>query len=272
MILADGAEELGGRVLLESRMPGLGEWKRVADHRTYMIGQKSNVETYLNSRLTADQVLEFGFEHVLLASGAAWRSDGVGRSIIRPLQATEATKLVSADHILKGGTVDGKVVIFDDEHYYMGSVIAEHVRDLGHDVTLVTPSTMVAEWTEMTMEQHRIQQRLLEKGVAVICTHSLSSIGMGEVTLSCEYTGKIQHIAADTVIPITTRRPDSTVYDALMAQSDAFADNGIKSVTRIADCHAPGTIAMAVYAGHQYAQELECEVSEIPFKRENYHP
>lgn len=237
-----------------------------------MISQKSNVETYLNSRLTADQVLEFGYDHVLLATGAAWRSDGIGRSIIHPLSASQRTKLVSADHILKGGTVDGKVVVFDDEHYYMGSIIAERLLDKGHDVTLVTPSTMVAEWTEYTMEQHRIQQRLLEKGVAVICTHSLSSIGEGEITLSCEYTGKEQRIAADTVIPVTTRIPHSEVYDALMAQSDVFADSGIKSVTRIADCYAPGTIAMAVYAGHQYAREFECEVSEIPFKRENYQP
>ena len=270
--LAEASDELGGRVLLESRMPGLGEWKRVADHRTYMIGQKPNVETYLNSRLTAEQVLEFGFEHVLLATGAAWRSDGIGRSIIHPISATENTKLVSADHVLQGGTVDGKVVVFDDEHYYMGSIIAERLCDQGHDVTLVTPSTMVAEWTEYTMEQHRIQQRLLEKGVKVICTHSLSGVGEAEVTLACEYTGKEQRIAADTVIPITTRTPHSEVYDTLMAKSDAFADLGIKSVTRIADCYAPGTIAMAVYAGHQYARELECEVPEIPFKRENYQP
>ena len=237
-----------------------------------MIGQKPNVETYLNSRLTADQVLEFGFEHVLLATGATWRSDGIGRAITHPLRATVNTKLVSADHILKGGTVDWKIVVFDDEHYYMGSIIAERLRDQGHDVTLVTPSTMVAEWTENTMEQHRIQQRLLEKEVKVICTHSLSDIGEGEVSLACEYTGKEQRIAADVVIPVTTRTPHSEVYDRLMAQSDAFADNGIKSVTRIADCYAPGTIAMAVYAGHQYARELECDVAEIPFKRENYQP
>jgi dimethylamine/trimethylamine dehydrogenase len=270
--LAEASGELGGRVLLESRMPGLGEWKRVADHRTYMIGQKPNVETYLNSRLTADQVLEFGFDHVLLATGAAWRSDGIGRSIIHPLHPTAGTKLASADHILKGGTVNGKVVIFDDEHYYMGSVIAERLRDQGHDVTLITPSTMAAEWAGNTLEQPRIQQRLLEKGVEVICTHSIASIGEGEVALACEYTGKRRRIAADTVIPVTTRRPESEVYDALMVQSDAFADNGIKSVTRIADCYAPGTIAMAVYAGHQYARELECKVEDIPFKRENYQP
>jgi len=268
--LAEASNELGGRVLLESRMPGLGEWRRVADYRTYMIGQKPNVETYLNSRLTANQVLEFGFDHVLLATGAAWRSDGIGRSIIHPLRATSATKLISADHILQGGSVDGKIVIFDDEHYYMGSIIAEQLRDVGHDVTLVTPSTMVAEWATNTMEQRRIQQCLLEKGVEVICTNSLRGVGDGEVTLTCEYTGKEQRIAADTVIPVTTRTPDSVVYDGLMLQSDAFADNGIKSLTRIADCLAPGTIAMAVYAGHQYARELECEVAEIPFKRENY--
>jgi len=237
-----------------------------------MVGQKPNVETYLNSRLTADQVLEFGFDHVLLSTGASWRSDGIGRSIIHPLQPTTGTALVSADHILKGEMVDGKIVIFDDEHYYMGSIIAERLRDLGHEVTLVTPSTMVAEWTEYTMEQHRIQQRLLEKGVEVICTHSIAGIGEGEITLACEYTGKERRIAADTVIPVTTRSTRNEVYDALMARSDAFADTGVKSVTRIADCYAPGTIAMAVYAGHQYAQELECEVANIPFKRENYQP
>lgn len=270
--LAEASSELGGRVLLESRMPGLSEWKRVADHRTYMIGQKPNVETFINSRLEASEVLEFGFDHVLLATGASWRADGVGRTLFHPLSSSQNTKLVSADHILEGGNVVGKVVVFDDEHYYIGSVIAEQLRNLGHAVTLVTTSSMVAEWTEKTLEQRRIQQRLLEKGVEIICTHSLTTIGNGEVTLACEYTGSTRRIAADTVIPVTTRIPNTEVYDALMERSEEFADHGIKSVTRIADCNAPGTIAMAVYAGHQYAQELECVIPKIPFKRENYMP
>ncbi|MEO1919235.1 MAG: FAD-dependent oxidoreductase, partial [Paracoccaceae bacterium] len=266
--LAEAYTELGGRVLLESRMPGLAEWKRVADHRTYMIGQAANVETFVDSRLDAEQVLEFGFDHVLLATGASWRADGVGRSIVHPLVETATTKLVSADHILRGGAVTGRVVVFDDEHYYMGSVIAERLRDQGHEVTLVTPSTMAAEWSENTMEQHRIQQRLLQKGVDMICTHSIVKLDEGSVSLACEYTGFQRRIAADTVIPVTMRIPDTSVHQALMAHSDAFADNGILSVSRIADCHAPGTIAMAVYAGHQYARELDTEVPDIPFIRE----
>ena len=261
-----------GRVLLESRMPGLGEWKRVADYRTYLISQKSNVETFVNSCLDASEVLEFGFEHVLLATGSMWRSDGIGRSIFHPLKSTHDTKLISADHILYGQNVKGTVVVFDDEHYYMGSVIAEQLRDQGHDVTLVTTSSMVAEWTEKTLEQRRIQKRLLEKSVKIICSHTLSEIGDGEVTLSCTYTGDTRTITADTVIPISTRTPNTNVYDALIKRTVEFEDFGVKSVTHIGDCKAPGTIAMAVYAGHQYARELDTIIPDIPFKRENYQP
>ena len=270
--LSEASDVLGGRVILESRMPGLGEWKRVADHRTYMLSQKANVESFTNSRLSADEVLEFGADHVVLATGATWRSDGLGRSIIHPLTETAGTKLVSADHILGGGQMQGKVVVFDDEHYYLGSVIAEKLREQGHEVTLVTPSTMVSEWSNNTMEQHRIQKGLLEKGVEVICTHTLESIGDGEVSLSCIYTGATRKIAADAVIPVTTRIPKNGLQSRLNFRRAEWLEHGINSVTSIADCLAPGTIAMAVYAGHQYARELEFEASEIPFKRENYQP
>jgi len=44
---------------------------------------------------------------------------------------------------------------------------------------------------------------------------------------------------------------------------------GIKSVTRIGDCLAPGTIAAAVYSGHRHARELDEPVPDgVPFRRE----
>ena len=41
--------------------------------------------------------------------------------------------------------------------------------------------------------------------------------------------------------------------DPGLAEWDAI-DAGIKTVEEIGDGYAPGTIAMAVYAGHQYAR------------------
>ena len=48
--------------------------------RTNPVG---NLEVYLQSRLDADQVLDFGFAHVCLATGSSWRRDGVGRAHLR---------------------------------------------------------------------------------------------------------------------------------------------------------------------------------------------
>src|SRR5205823_719493 len=77
--LAEADEDLGGRVTRESKLPGLAEWARVRDHRLQQIGRLPNVEVYRASRLSADDIREFAFPHVVLATGARWRSDGIGR-------------------------------------------------------------------------------------------------------------------------------------------------------------------------------------------------
>ncbi|NBX09616.1 MAG: FAD-binding protein, partial [Marivivens sp.] len=61
--LAEAGTVLGGRVAKERLLPGLSAWGRVADYREYQISQKPNVETYFDSALDADSILEFGFEN-----------------------------------------------------------------------------------------------------------------------------------------------------------------------------------------------------------------
>ena len=39
---------------------------------------------------------------------------------------------------MDGREPQGPVLVFDDDHYFMGGVIAERLRALGRDVTLVT--------------------------------------------------------------------------------------------------------------------------------------
>ncbi|MDY0021349.1 FAD-dependent oxidoreductase, partial [Arenimonas caeni] len=78
--LAEASKELGGRVSREARLPGLAEWGRVRDWRVGQIRKLPSVQTYLDSTMSAQDVLDFGARHVVLATGCRWRRDGYGRS------------------------------------------------------------------------------------------------------------------------------------------------------------------------------------------------
>ena len=58
--LAESRKELGGRVSREARLPGLAEWARVRDWRLGQIRKLPQVNLYLDSAMSADDVLAFG--------------------------------------------------------------------------------------------------------------------------------------------------------------------------------------------------------------------
>jgi len=103
-------------------LPGLSAWGRVADYRIYQLSRKSNVETYLDSALSAEQILEFGFENVAIATGSSWRRDGVSRQHVTPMPIDQAMPLYTPDDLMAGKIPTGKVIVFDDDHYYLVGV------------------------------------------------------------------------------------------------------------------------------------------------------
>ena len=267
--LAEAGEELGGRVTREARLPGLAEWARVRDYRVGRLSEMVNVEIYPASRLTAANVAEFGAEHVVLATGAKWRRDGMGRQHRKPIPGSEAEHVIAPDRVIDSETVAGPVLVYDDDHYYMGAVLAEKLRRDGCEVCLVTPAADVSHWAHNTMEQARGQTLLLELGVEIITQHALSAIELGEVELACVFTGRRTRRACATVVPVTARIAEDGLYRELMADPAALEAAGIRSVTRIGDCLAPATIAAAVHAGHHYARTLDApEDEDRPFERE----
>jgi hypothetical protein len=56
-------------------------------------------------------------------------------------------------------------------------------------VTLVTPAPLVSYWTQHTVEQERIQRRLMAKGIALFAQYSLASILPARHILSCTVCG-----------------------------------------------------------------------------------
>ena len=138
--LAEATQTLGGHVAAAASLPGLAAWGRVRDYRVSAIQQMPNVELYRDSRLQAAEVLEFAIPHVVAATGSTWRRDGMGRSLRAPLPGWERPRVYTPDDLIAGAEIEGPVVIFDDDHYYMGGCLAEklapgrtdrHVGDAG---------------------------------------------------------------------------------------------------------------------------------------------
>jgi dimethylamine/trimethylamine dehydrogenase len=272
--LAEAGAELGGRVTRESKLPGLAVWARVRDHRIHQLSKLGTVEIYRDSRLTAEQILEFGFERVVLAIGAHWRNDGVGRSHWNPIAGLSGPNALSPDDIMAGRLpAEGPVVVFDDDQYYMGSVIAERLAAAGLAVTLVTTGDVVAGFTSNTLELMPINLQLRKLGIKVITAHDMTGFDGSTVTLASNYGEPDRKVPAKAVVSVTSRLPEEALYHALIADEAALKAAGIESVTRIGDCLAPGLIAHAVYSGHRYARELDVPASDaVPFKRVVYAP
>ena len=268
--LAEGSRELGGRVARECKLPGLSAWGRVRDWRLMQLNKLPKVEIFRESRMDAAAVLEAGASLVALATGSTWRRDGLGRTHHRPLPGLERARVYTPDDIMGGARPEGPVVIFDDDHYYMGGVMAELLRRAGIAVTLVTPESLVSTFTVNTLEQTAIQRRLLELGVTLMTGKTLVSLDRDSAELSCVFTDRAEKISAASVVLVTMQSPDDALYHELAARPDDLQRAGIRKLVRIGDCLAPGTIAAAIYSGHRFARDLDVIAGDtVPFRREN---
>jgi len=273
--LAEAKSTLGGRVAKERLLPNLSAWGRVMDYRLGQIEPMANVSIYRDSPLTADDVMSFGFQHICIATGSVWRRDGTARAHLKPIPISSAMPLYTPDDIMAGDfafdRLSGKhVLIYDDDHYYMGGVMAEFLREKGCEVTLITPANCVSEWTVNTLEQGFIQARLIDKGIALRCANRVNAVGDDHVTLGCVYSGRATELAADAVVMVTARDGDDALWQAVKDRQAEWLDGGIRSVKLIGDAASPAPIAWATYAGHRYAMELDApdHGDEPCFRRE----
>jgi len=155
---------------------------------------------------------------------------------------------------------EGPVIVWDDDHYYMGCVLAELCRNNGLEVTLVTPAPTVSAWTVNTLEALPIAKRIARLGIDLITYASVTGFGDGRVQLVNGLTGAMSELPGAALVTITARLPVEGLFEQLR---DRLEGSGTVSVTRIGDCLAPSTIQQAVYTGHKWARQLDEEPEEL---------
>jgi len=187
------------------------------------------------------------------------------------MEIAEGAEVLSPDDIMTGARPRGqRVVVFDDDHYYMGGIVAELLAGEGLDVTLITPAAHVSQWTTNTLEVARIRKRVIRAGIDVRTNTAVTSVTPDGVRTACVYTGDEGAVNADSVVMVTARLPHDRLYQELLGRKSEWADADLLSVRAIGDAWAPATIAAAVWSGHRYAEELDepQPLGPVPYLRE----
>lgn len=265
--VAEKAARPGGRLVYESRLPGLSAWHRVVDWRIGRLRTMENVDIYLGSDLGPDDVLEFGAEHVVLATGARW-VPWLFSPNEYPLGRLEGPAVLTPSDLAAGAAVTGPVVVFDADNYYLASAVAESLALAGHAVRYVTSAGMASPWTVMTNEIPGIHRALAGRGVPVDTMRTVLAFDGDEVTLGHVFTDDVRRLPCRTLVMVTHREPVAGLHDALAARPDALADAGIRTLVRTGDAEAPGALAHVIHQAHLKARGIAAEPGEILFRRD----
>jgi dimethylamine/trimethylamine dehydrogenase len=265
--VAEAAEDIGGRLRFETRLPGLAAWGRVLDWRRGQLDRLANVTVYRGNRLTPEEILELGNTHVVIATGARW-----ARLLYSPLEipvgTLEGPGVYTPDDIAAGTQLEAPIVVYDFDNYYMGSVLAEHLARSAGPVSYVTPAGHASAWAIMSNEQPQIHRALAAAGVALHTLTRVTAFGHGEVTLANQFTNAATRLPCASLVIVGARFANDALHAALSARTDELAARGIRSVTRIGDALAPGALVHAVYSGHRYAEELDADPASLLYRRD----
>jgi dimethylamine/trimethylamine dehydrogenase len=242
----------------------LSAWRRVLDYRLGRLQTSPKVDLFLESDLTADDILEFGCQHVVTATGSSWTRE-IYTAMEVPVGRIDGPNVFTPSDLAAGRVPQGPTLVFDFDNYYMGGVVAEHLAEAGNTVSYVTPAGHASAWTIMTNELPRVHQALSRRGVGVTTLSRVIGFDGEHATLAQLFTAEESRIACRNLVIVGLRRPEDALYHALMARQNAFGAAGIKSVQRVGDALAPGAIVHAVHAGHRYARALDEPRSEEPY-------
>jgi dimethylamine/trimethylamine dehydrogenase len=265
--LAEAADNFGGRLRFETTLPGLATWGRVLDWRMGQLQKLSNVTLYAGNQLSVDDILELEHQRVVIASGARW-TRMLYSPLELPVEDLEHPHVYTPDDVAAGAYLEGPVVVFDYDNYYMGSAIAEHLTRSADDVTYVTPAGHVSAWAIMTNEQPQVHRALAKAGVRA---HTLSRVvrfEMGEVTIANLFTAEERRLPCRSLVIVGARVVRDDLYQSLMRRQTELEPAGILSVARVGDALAPGAIVHAVYSGHRYARELDTPAENHLYRRD----
>ena len=248
--LAEASHQLGGQFRLAGMQPRRAQ---ILDLIDWYEGQleKHQVTVALNTPMEADEVKAAEADVVILATGSLPAETGFQR--FRPevdkLPGIELGNVWSVEDVMARVARPGKkVLVLDDGGNWRGCGTAWHLAEQGHEVTLVTPDSMVGRELVRSAADYPLRRKLKTLGASFI-TDTLVKEWHGDgATLLNVLDATEQRLDCDALILSTPNVAERQLADELAAA-------GIELHT-LGDCVAPRWAVHAIYEGRKLGRLL----------------
>ncbi len=264
----------GGKNLARGDARGLGEWKRIVNYRQIQLDKLANVEIHPNSRLSAQDVLDYGAEIVIIATGCHFATDGLNPATHAPIEGADTSldwQLTPDEVVSESKRVGKRVLVLENEGYFMGVSVAQKLAGEGHEVHLLTQMGDIAGYMEYTLEAPMLHRDLHRLGVDIRPYTMLEKIEPGAChAYNVWDEGHKEVFEVDTVVLCTQRLSNDELYRELKSDKARLESEGIEQVFLIGDAAAPRMIVDSIFDGHRLAREIDSPdpAMPLPFIRE----
>ncbi len=240
--LAEAAPDLGGQFRLAGLQPRRAQITDLIDWYTRQL-DKLHVETRFNTYLDADDIVGFGADEVLLATGSQPAGTGFQKALphLPRLPGLDGNAWSVEDVMGRAARLGQQVILLDEGGHWRGIGTAWFLAEAGHRVTIVSADAMIGKELTRTASDFPARQRLAQLGARFITDSAVAEwTGSGARVVSL-LTGDETNIPADSLVLATGNRADTELSDDLRAR-------GLSPIL-IGDASAPRLASAAIYDG-----------------------
>ena len=243
--LTEALGDLGGQFRLAGLAPRRGQITELM-HWYLRQFEKLGVDVQYYSPMDDQDVIEFGADEVILATGSM--PDGLARQRWLPaadqLPGLNHGNVWSCEEVLRDqATLDNAVILLDEGGNWRGTGTALYLLDKGHQVTIVTPDAYIAKELTRTTADFQVRSSLSKAGARFMVESIIERWQADGAQVRSLLDGSVSHVAATSLVTATTNMACNDIELALNSSTIIYHVIG--------DCAAPRSAPYAFHEGRK---------------------
>ncbi len=250
--LVEASGDLGGQFRLAGMQPRRAQ---ILDYLAWQERQLSRLgaDVQLNTPYFAEDVVEFGADVVILATGSQPSHTGYQRGIPArdELPGINEPNVWHVEDVMnRSARLGQSILLLDDVGTWKAGGTALHLAEKGFDLTIVTPYPVVGKEIVRTGADLALREHLRKKGTRFYTESVVTQWHGSSADITDFLNGSTVQMKFDSLVLATVNLPADELELELGEQQQAF------ELHRIGDCLSPRQAPAAIYEGRKTALNL----------------